>query len=257
LDRQSFETKREKSLTNHTNSMGSKKVATCAKHAHNRAATPTIPEGRMPDEGSHRMELWKQVIITLGAIVVAVIGAWSAIRTSANSRPDPVVPAAPAVAVDSTPDPVFVGMYVYRPDEIRRIEYEMEQVEQAGALTRRTTPFLRVTRVAFGHVEGDPAFSVRLLLTNISPGPVTLGLNRRFFSLADGRGRAATLVHFCCDATGTVLGPGQTREISLLFRAPPGWFAKDGAPDLVYVRVHGLLPLVRAAWSVPPLKTAA
>jgi hypothetical protein len=216
---------------------------------------PTATDGR-------NTELWKQIIVTAGVIIVALIGAWQAIRINqSHSAPAPetmavasppasppsTVPAIPAVATGSA-DSTFVSQYVYRADEIDSVEYVTEGADP---------PTLSVERIAFGHDDVGPAFSVRLVLKNVTQRPMTLALSRRFFVLEDDHGRAAELTSFCCDATGALLGAGQPRDISLLFRAPRGWFGKTGAPRRLYLRAEGLLPVVRASWSLQPLRTAA
>jgi hypothetical protein len=213
-----------------------------------------------PSNGGRNTELWKQVIVTTGVVVVALIGAWQAIRVTQNhsvsgsvaatSQPTPppaAIPTSPATDVASA-ESTFVSQYVYRADEIDSVEYVTEGAEP---------PTLTVERIAFGHDDTGQAFSVRLVLRNTSRRPMTLALSKRFFVLEDDHGRAAELTSFCCDATGAILGAGQSRDISLVFRAPRGWFGKTGAPRMLYLRAEGLLPVVRASWSLQPLRTAA
>jgi hypothetical protein len=198
----------------------------------------------------HKMELGKQIVITLGAIIVALIGVWGSGKIGNDPSPNPP-PDSQRAAVEENEDAAFVTQYDYRAEEIQQVEYDLEQ--GAGA---SDSGFLRVQSVAFGRIGTDRAFSVRLSLTNNDSKPMVLSAKRDFFSLEDEQGREATLVSFCCD-TRVLLSRGRSREIRLVFRAPAVWFGKDDAPDALFIRVEGFSPVTRAAWSFQPLRVAA
>jgi hypothetical protein len=74
----------------------------------------------------------------------------------------------------------------------------------------------------------------------------------------DDRGQSAELVYFCCASRpGEILGAGQERTVQLYFRAPPGWFGKDLSADYIFIRVDGLLPVIRLAWRMHTLAVAS
>jgi hypothetical protein len=96
---------------------------------------------------------------------------------------------------------------------------------------------------------------VRLVVKNASVQSIRLNLEQGFFALEDSRGRTADLVYFCCPTSGEVLVPGQEREVQLIFEERPEWGGKGGA-SVIFLRVRGFLPIVRAAWSIQLLVTA-
>ena len=117
---------------------------------------------------------------------------------------------------------------------------------------------VQLERLAFGKLsDGTKAFNVRVSVTNTTDQPILLDLTPRFFELVDDRGRQAELLYFCCEAHGDSLGPGEQRQIQLIYRSAQGWEGKETTPGMIHFRISGLLPVVRATWSFRPLATAA
>ena len=116
-----------------------------------------------------------------------------------------------------------------------------------------------VERFVFGSLtDGAVALSVDLVVVNTTAEPIALDISSRFFEMKDDRGRKADLVYFCCVAgAGDVLGPGQTRKVQVIFRAPASWLGKETQASRIDFHINGLLPLARGTWSVPTLATAA
>jgi hypothetical protein len=149
----------------------------------------------------------------------------------------------------------FVSGFVMAPGQIERTEYTLDPT--ARFPTDRGD-VVRLERLAFGNLsDGSKAFSVRVSVTNTTDQPINLDLTPRFFELADDQGRRADLFYFCCEAKGDTLGPGQQRQIQLIYRSAPGWEGKETTPGMIHFRISGLLPVVRATWSFRPLATAA
>jgi TIR domain len=148
----------------------------------------------------------------------------------------------------------FVSILVFPPEAIRRTEYSLDP---ASSFPPDGGDVVTLERVAFGRISHDyNAFNIIVALNNTSAQPILLDLTQRFFDLADDQGRKAELLYFCCKASGEPLGPGQQRQIQLLYRSPPGWEGKALSAHLIYFRISGLLPLLRGAWSFRPLATA-
>jgi hypothetical protein len=116
-----------------------------------------------------------------------------------------------------------------------------------------------VQRIAFGSLtDGAAALNIDLTVVNTTAEPIGLDISSRFFEMKDDRGRKADLVYFCCAAgAGDILGPGQTRQIQVIFRAPASWHGKETQASRIDFHINGLLPLARGTWSVPTLATAA
>jgi hypothetical protein len=116
-----------------------------------------------------------------------------------------------------------------------------------------------VERIAFGTLTDDSlALNIDVAVVNTTPEPIALDISSRFFDMKDDRGRKADLVYFCCAAgAGDILGPGQSRQIQVIFRAPAGWHGKETQASRIDFHINGLLPLARGTWSVPTLATAA
>ena len=154
------------------------------------------------------------------------------------------------------PAPVFTLRY---PFDVAQVEVAELRGDGALAATVPITDFLRLTRLEFGAIENEsePAWNVRLSVTNTSDQPLVLDLSDRFFALEDDQGRKAELVYFCCDSTtGEILDAGQRREIQLMFRSVDGWYGKATSAGSIYLRVTGFSPLARASWRFPTLATA-
>jgi hypothetical protein len=142
----------------------------------------------------------------------------------------------------------FLTILVFPRNAIERTEYSLDP-DRGDVVT--------LERVAFGRVSDDyNAFSIIVALTNTTARPILLDLTHRFFDLEDDQGRKAELLYFCCKASGEPLGPGQQRQIQLLYRSPPGWEGKALSAHMIYFRISGLLPLLRGTWTFRPLATA-
>jgi hypothetical protein len=162
---------------------------------------------------------------------------------------------APTLTPTPQAPPAFVSYTVFDVGEQDRVEFETEP----GMLPEETiTEFLQVDRVAFGELgESDLAYSIELRIKNTGTEPILLDLDERFFSLVDEQGQEAELVYFCCVSRGDLLSPGQERAVTLIFQARPGWFGKELTSNLVFFRVRGLLPVLRATWQIPTIAVAS
>lgn len=150
--------------------------------------------------------------------------------------------------------PTFISEYVYD------LAWETEQTEfdfEPGMLPTDTiTDFLRLSRVALGSTESPGlALNVRLTIKNTGSRPLLLDLDERFFELEDDQGRQAELLYFCCASEGDILGVGQERDVQMIF-AGSGWIGKEVSANALFLRVRGLLPVVRASWRIHTLATA-
>jgi len=149
----------------------------------------------------------------------------------------------------------FVSGFVMPESQIERTEYALDPTARFPTDRKDV---VRLERLAFGELgDGSRAFSVRVSVNNTTDQPIQLDLTPRFFELADDQGRRATLLYFCCEAKGALLGPAQQRQIHLIYRSEPGWEGKETTPGSIHFRISGLLPVVRATWSFRPLATAA
>jgi hypothetical protein len=193
--------------------------------------------------------VWVGLAGALLALIVVVV-VWQVSRpTTGADQPSTAAPA----TVEATP--VFVTHYAFDTQEVGQIELV---VDPERAATIPISGFLSLSRLEFGYFDrtGEPAWNIRLRITNTSPKPITLDLDQRFFVLNDDQGRAASLASFCCATKpGDLLAPGEGREVQLLYRSVDGWYGKGTAPKAIFIRVTGLLPVVRAVWSFPPLAT--
>ncbi len=181
-------------------------------------------------------------------IYCTLIGAWQAVRLSRGPSNDD----ASLTLLESPPE--FVSDYILDPSEIDLLELDIDEgFDLSGG------PIVRLERVTFGHIdrESPQVFNIRLTLTNTTDRPWSLDLTHRFFELTDNQSRDATLVYFCCESRGEILGPSQSRGIQFFFVAPPGWYGKEISAQRIMFRVAGLLPIVRAVWTWLPLATAA
>ena len=148
----------------------------------------------------------------------------------------------------------FVDILIFPPNAIERTEYSLEP---GSSFPQEGGDVVTLERVAFGRVSHDyNAFNIRVSITNTTTQPILLDLTPRYFDLEDNQGRQAELLYFCCKASGEPLGPGQQRQIQLLYRSPPGWEGKALSAQMIYFRVSGLLPLLKGTWSFRPLATA-
>ncbi|UCD80410.1 MAG: toll/interleukin-1 receptor domain-containing protein [Desulfobacterales bacterium] len=148
----------------------------------------------------------------------------------------------------------FVNILVFPPNMIERTEYSLDP---GSSFPPGRGDVVSLERVAFGRVSNDfNAFNIMVAVTNTTAQPILLDLTHRFFDLEDDQGRKSELLYFCCKASGESLGPGQQRQIQLLYRSPPGWEGKSLSAHMIYFRISGLLPLLRGSWSFRPLATA-
>jgi hypothetical protein len=148
----------------------------------------------------------------------------------------------------------YVSILVFPPNSIERTEYSLDR---ASSFPPEHGDVVTLERVSFGRISHDyNAFNIIVAVNNTSSQPILLDLTQRFFDLEDDQGRKAELLYFCCKASGEPLGPGQQRQIQLLYRSPPGWEGKALSAHLIYFRISGLLPLLKGTWSFRPLATA-
>jgi len=149
----------------------------------------------------------------------------------------------------------FASILVFPPDEIQKIEYSLDP---HSSFPPDRGDVVTLERIAFGRIaQADKAFQITVAVANPTAQPILLDLTHRFFELEDDQGRKAELLYFCCRAAGEILGPGQRRQIQLLFRSAPGWEGKGISAQMIYFRITGLFPLVRGTWAFRPLATAA
>jgi len=148
----------------------------------------------------------------------------------------------------------FVSRFVFPPGEIEKTEYALDPT---STFPSNRGDVVTLERIAFGRVsDGSKVFQITVAVNNTTTRPILLDLTHRFFELVDDRGLTAELVYFCCKASGESLGPGQRRQLQLLFRSPPGWEGKEISARTIYFRISGLLPLVSGTWTFRPLATA-
>jgi hypothetical protein len=149
----------------------------------------------------------------------------------------------------------FESILVFQPEQIQKMEYALDP---HSSFPQDRGDVVTVERIVFGRIDhDDKALQITVAVTNPTEQPILLDLTHRFFELEDDQGRKAELLYFCCSAAGEILGPGQRRQIQLLFRSAPGWEGKGISAQMIYFRIQGLLPLVRGTWMFRPLATAA
>lgn len=195
----------------------------------------------------------------IGVLLIAGLLVWQIQRprmvtVQPTSPAAATVIAAPAASIAA---PVFTLRYAFAVDTVEQVELMPDPVMAA---TIPVSGFLRLTQIEFGvfEREDEPAWNLRLVLTNTSSEPMVLDINQRFFALVDDQGRAAELAYFCCDSqTGEVLGAGKHREMQLMFRSVDGWYGKATSAGAIYLEIRGLLPVVRATWRFPTLATGS
>jgi hypothetical protein len=194
------------------------------------------------------------VVFVLGCGLVVVA---ARLETKAGPESSPKETArspSPAPPKESVAPREFATQFLYRPDMIERVEYE---VEPGQLPAEKMDEFLRLTRVAFGRdADRRQIFQVTVMLKNTGNRPILLDLTSRFFSLTDDHGGVGELLYFCCDSQGDMLSPGQEREIQLFFQSK-GWQGKGLSAHQILFRIEGLLPVLRATWKFPTLATAA
>ncbi len=190
--------------------------------------------------------VWGSIAAAVVAVAVGLV-VWIQGQTAGTGT------AKPFVSTITQSD--FVSAFVLPDGAVERTEYTLDPTTRFPA---DRGDVVRLERLAFGRLnDGSKAFSVRVSVNNTTDQPILLDLTPRFFELADDRGRQAQLLFFCCEAKGDTLGPGQQRQIDLIYRSAPGWEGKETTPGMIHFRISGLLPLVRATWSFRPLATAA
>jgi hypothetical protein len=192
------------------------------------------------------------------SLVVFVLGCGLiVVAARLETRPsNPVIPKPPPPTPQTEPAPPrdFTTQFLYRPEMIERVEYQLQPGQPAA---EKMDEFLRVTRVAYGRdAERRQIFQVTVTLKNTSNDPVLLDLTSRFFSMTDDQGGKGELVYFCCPSQGDLLSPGQEREIQLFFSSK-GWHGKGVSARQIFFQIEGLLPVLQATWKVPTLATKA
>ena len=212
------------------------------------------------------------IVTALATLITAIAGLVAALNSTiglfpAKVTPSPFPPTYTASSIviatetlTPVPPPTFTTQLVLysedRPNpDIEQVEFEFEQ----GILPAETIQdFIRLSRIAFGELEPDgTGFNIQLILHNTSESPLVLDLSKRFFSLVDDQGLEAELVYFCCTSKGEILSAGQERTVQLFFRSPAGWSGKSISANYIFIRVDGLLPIVRLAWKLHTLAVAS
>lgn len=209
-----------------------------------------------------------RLLIGAGLLILLVLGVAFGSSMQNSRRPETATPTqtstptftpnptdTPTLTPTLEVPPTFVSHIVFDVGDLERVEFEIE----SGLLPEETiTDFLKLTRVAFGELESsDLAYSVELRIKNTGTEPILLDLDERFFSLIDEQGQAAELAYFCCISRGDFLSPGQERAVTLIFQALPGWVGKELSSNLVFFRVRGFLPVLRATWQIPTIAVAS
>lgn len=211
------------------------------------------------------------ILTAITALITAIAGLVAALNSTRELFAPEATPSAvpntstvaPTVAPTETPSPIPPPIFtteflLYTADspnpDVEQVEFEFEQ----GVLPAETIhDFIRLSRIAYGNFDssGD-GFNIQLTIHNTGNKPLILDLSDRFFSLVDDQGRSADLVYFCCAAKGEILTAGQERTIQLFFRSPPGWAGKEISANYIFIRVDGLLPIIRLAWRMHTLAVA-
>lgn len=212
------------------------------------------------------------ILTAVAALITAIAGLVAALNSthglfSSKATPSSIPPTytvSPVVMATETltpaPPPTFTTELILLSEDkpnpdIEQVEFEFEQ----GILPAETIQdFIRLSRIAYGELGPDGAgFNIQLILHNTSNSPLLLDLSGRFFSLVDDQGQAAELVYFCCTSKGQILPAGQERTVQLFFRSPPGWSGKSISANYIFIRVNGLLPVIRIAWKMHTLAVAS
>lgn len=193
------------------------------------------------------------ILTGVAAVITAATGAYLGFRKAGPDLKPGIVDSVPKAP---PAEPAFLRQGSFHDPELA----EFVLGPNPSGL-RDTLGFLKLTDAAYGTTNPAPGsapdvFRFELTLTNTTAAPLTLDMASRYFSLDDDRGRAATLLYFCCPASGTLLPPGQSRTLILYFQSAD-WYGKSVQAHLINFRITGLLPIERALWQVRPLATAA
>ena len=219
------------------------------------------------DDSAEKKSFWTTlpgILTALAGLITAIAGVLAALNTTVGlfspKATSTVLPVSMATETPTpVPPPIFTTeLLLYAEDNpnpaVEQVEFEFEQ----GTLPADTIQdFIRLSRIAYGELGSDSAgFDIRLILHNTGTAPILLDLSERFFSLEDDQGRSARLAYFCCTTKGQLLPAGQERTVQLFFQAPDGWSGKSISANYIFIRVDGLLPVIRLAWKMHTLAVA-
>jgi hypothetical protein len=161
---------------------------------------------------------------------------------------------APIVQQDLIDKDDFVTRYIFDSMMVEILDYTLDP---NTSFPNGGRDVVRLDRLAFGTL-GDSvgAWNLTISITNTSDQPITLDLNRRFFSLEDDLGRRGDMLYFCCPTEVDMISRDEVRRLHLIFKSHPEWIGKELRAKSINFKIQGLLPLVRGVWSWRPLATA-
>lgn len=149
----------------------------------------------------------------------------------------------------------FVSRYIYPDDAVERTEYTLDPDFE---ITGEPDSLLGVTRIVYGSISDTAAaMSIMIRFKNVTPAPLNLDFNHRFFKLYDDQRREGELLYFCCESDAELLAPDDELVMQLIFAGHRDWTGKEVRAHRIVFHIQGLLPLVSGTWSVPALATAA
>jgi hypothetical protein len=193
---------------------------------------------------------WLLVAVVAVVVTLALVGALLAIDPFAagkgNRTEAPPTEAAP---------PEFVS------EDMLFIDHRVEDFEAVVSETLSDAAlkdFLSVDQVFWGELPElkTAGYDVRLTITNTGTREIKLALDPRYFALEDSQGQRANLLYFCCATEGTILAPGQQRQVRLIFEERENWagargkYEGGGVETSFFLRVNGFLPIVRDTWQL-------
>ena len=191
---------------------------------------------------------WLLVAVVAVVATLVVVGALLAIDPFASGK-DTSTAAAPTEAAP----PEFVSQ------DMLFIDHRIEDFEAVASETLSDAAlenFLSVDQVFWGELPElkTAGYDVHLTITNTGTREIKLTLDSRYFTLEDSQGQRANLLYFCCATEGTILTPGQQRQVRLIFQEHENWagasgkYEGGGIETTFLFRVNGFLPIVRDTW---------
>ncbi len=101
------------------------------------------------------------------------------------------------------------------------------------------------------------AYRVQLFVHNPLSQTLRLALQPEYFVLEDSLGREATRLYFCCSKAVDMIAAGQEREVQIFFEDNQRWGSGGkGGVSVLYLHLHGVLPIINARWPIRLLTTA-